>query len=660
MVLLFNTQDYQTLIESKDEILNSLPHGKSSYAQFVLGKSHLALQQFEKAYAHFILYLQDTEELSDKNEAYFLSLLACYHLNQEEEFLSIFNKYEELKPSLEFYPKIVYLNGKLLLKNKEFKQAGAEFKKIINSPDLEIAENALFEYALCLYKQSQLDKAHLFFDQFLNYYPNSHLKNQALYHLIQSTCMRMNSHPCEDLKKMLLKDYGQALASHNFFEPEVLPEIALKMGKLYYDLQKPIELRAHLSEYFERYPEHPLNYQAYLLLSSSYKGVKGELQNYQASLENALALAPTNKERGNLFLHLFHSHSEKAKEMQKEDVDNLQEIQKAADSLYQAIDLQVKVPQDHLLWLSHFYFQKAKAQIKDLKHPPQEDMKRAQSLFGSIQKHPGNLASSILQQIQWNQIQILGWQERNRAKIKKLEAFYPQVKTTDPLYAQSLLELALTYQKLKNNRKSKALYETLLSASMHSTPETTNLAKLHLARLLIDLSNPKELPHQSRIKQLFKDLQVSISLNQEPIHLEAALDAALFNALPELLTHNYSLLIKDLKQVKEFFSDQGNLCTQEYQEMRSSLPKKDLLYQNYMLLIEARILHLEAKVATQAGQTKRSKEKKQLAYALFESFQENTQIHSSYFLNQVHLELQSIEQDTFPENAWIHYFGRGL
>ncbi len=657
MVLLFNTQDYQTLIDSKDDILSSLPPNKGSYAQFVLGKSHLALQQFEKAYVHFILYLHDTEELSDKNEAYFLSLLTCYHLNQEDEFRHIFDEYEELKPSLEFYPKIVYLNGKLLQKNKQFKRAETEFQKIINSPDLEIAENALFEYAFCLYEQNQLDEAHLFFDQFLNHYPNSHLKNQALYRLIQSTCMKMNSTSCEDLKKQLLKDYGQALSSHNFFEPEVIPEIALKMGKLYYDLQKPVELRAHLSKYFESYPEHPLNYQAHLLLASSYKGIKSELHNYQASLKNALTLAPTNHERGNLFLHLFHTYSEKAKEMQKEDLDNQQEIQKAADSLYQAIDLQVKVPQDHLLWLSHFYFQKAEDQIKNSKPPLQEDMNRAQSLFDSIQRDPENLGSSLLQHIQWNQIQILGWQKRNRVKIKKLEAFYPQLKTTDPLYAQSLLELAQTHQKLKNNRKSKALYETLLAASMHSTPEITNQAKLHLARLLIDLSNPKEPPHQARITQLFRDLQVSISLKQEPLHLEAALDAALFNALPDLVNHNYSSLIKELKVVKELFSDRGNLCTLEYQEMRSYLPQKDQLYQNYMLLIEARIVHLEAKIANQEGQKKLYKEKKQLAYALFESFQKNAQTHSPYFLNQVQLELQSIDQDKFSKKAWIHYFG---
>ncbi len=656
MVLLFNTQDYQTLTESKDEILESIPPSKNSYAHFVLGKSHLALQQFGEAYAHFSFYLQDTDVLSDKNEAYFLSLLACYHLNDESEFRHLFDEYEELKPSLEFFPKIAYLNGKLLQKNKQFKQAESEFKKIINSPDLEIAENALFEYAFCLYEQNQLDEAHFYFDQFLNHYPNSHLKNQALYRLIQSTCMKMNSTPSEELKKQLLKDYGQALSSEGFFEPEVIPEISLKMGKLYYDLQRPLELRAHLSEYFKNYPDHPLNYQAHLLLASSYKGIKSELENYQTSLENALTLAPTNQEKGNLFLHLFHSHSKKAKEMQKADLDNQQEIQKAADSLYQAIDLQVKVPQDHLLWLSHFYFQKAESQIKNSLDPLQEDVDRAQSLFSSLQKDPESLSSSLLQQIQWNQIQILGWQKRNRVKIKKLEAFYPKIKTTDPLYAQSLLELAQTYQKIKNNRKAKALYETLLSPSMHSSPEITNLAKLHLARLLIDLSNPKELPHQAKIRQLFRDLQVNISLKQEPLHLEAALDAALFNALPDLINHNYSTLLKELKEVKELFSDQGNLCIQEYQEMRSYLPQKDQIYQNYMLLIEARISHLEAKIAHQEGQKKLFQEKKQLAYALFENFQKSAQAYSPYFLNQVQLELQSIDQEKFPKKVWIHYF----
>lgn len=639
MVLLLNTQNYQTLVDSQELIFEGIEPGKKVEVHFLLGKAYLSLKDYEKALFHLSVFLQDSNEALEKEEAYFLSILACYHLNKDEAFNELLFHFESVYSSSKFNPKIDYLKGKLFQKNQQWDLAKVEFKKILNASDSELAKSALFEYALCFYELGRWELSHDLFSTFLNTYSKSTYFENSLYFLLQSSLKSLALKPSNALKKQLLNDYHLAL-SVSFFEEENLPEIILKIGKLYLELSLIEDLQTFITPYLNSSFDAKFHYRANLLLAVS----ANEYHDEEAYLQKALLFASTLEEKKGNYLLLYRLHAKRAKELKGLNKVHSMELEKAACALYETSLIYPEIPKEHLLWLFYFTFNRKK-------YADPSEVKKILYLSKILLNESKNL--SLCHQIKFDTAQFLGHSGLNNEKINSLESLIESLDPQELLYTKALFEVGRAHEELTQYAQAEHYYKSVLEGSSASCIELMNQTKLHLARLLIHQSDAKDLNH-SDIQSLLKNLKAHISLKHEPLHLEAALDLAQY-----LGQNHLDALIKNLKQVQDFFSDTSTLCTQEYHEMRRSNPQKNELYLNYMQLIEARILRFEAKIAKQNKEKQVWGHKVKQAEKILNSLQSKSDTLTPYLIDQLQIEFNLVYNLDSSESSWKQYIGKG-
>jgi hypothetical protein len=189
-------------------------------------------------------------------------------------------------------------------------------------------------------------------------------------------------------------------------------------------------------------------------------------------------------------------------------------------------------------------------------------------------------------------------------------------------HRQALFELGKSYEALRETDKALKVYDTLIHTSSHATSYFSFAAELERNRLLYahckDEERSESNPQIIQILSSLKDLQIQKKLLSEPIHLEAALayaDIRTSLSSPEARTES---AIFFLSRIKEDFTLQDDVLSQEYHEARKGLPEKDTLYQNYMKCIEAEMLRLEALVAAKENRSDKVLQSEAIATTLFQ------------------------------------------
>ena len=113
-------------------------------------------------------------------------------------------------------------------------------------------------------------------------------------------------------------------------------------------------------------------------------------------------------------------------------------------------------------------------------------------------------------------------------------------------------------------------------------------AKLNLARVYYKKISNSDKKEYVKVLEMLEDIQRNKYLPNEPIHLEAALDYVDIKMDIEPLETRTSHMLLLLKHIKEDFSNQQDILSKDYHTMRELMPDKNLIYQSYMMLLDAK------------------------------------------------------------------------
>lgn len=337
-------------------------------------------------------------------------------------------------------------------------------------------------------------------------------------------------------------------------------------------------------------------------------------------------MAAYPEERRAIHLSLFDAYLQMAD-------DNKTMLDQAAEHLFQAGP---PIKQENLFWLVGRWIEKGNLnallsnQEATLQAGSEIWAKRAQE---NLQMALGEAPEAGREREWFLLCTLQGCFHQRANQINGLEALL-QLQLEQGLKTLALYRLARAYEAEGNRPMALKRYQALIDAKPDAS--LGNTAKLQWARLTIasltkrDLENPDVLA----VLKTLKDLQMRRQLQYEPVHLEAAIDYAVFRSSLEPPEKQDEQRRQLLLRIKEEFSGQEGLWAKDYHASRKSQPDKDLIYQAYMMLIDAHRLNLEAKLAASKGQTLDAQIKAEAAAGLYKSLITGKFAVSKYVVDQ--------------------------
>lgn len=601
-ILLFDSGAYQKLIEE------SALWPTSALVDFYIGRSYFNLGSYGEADARLLPLLNGEKELSPRDPAtdkvLYLTLIAsACHQGLAEQAAELTTRFEIAFPQDPSLAEVLYTQAMFLKNQGKSLEATTLFDRVMREfPTYEKRKPAERERNLLLASRSiqQIEEA------------------------------EKGGQKCETLREQLVREIRALLDSPDALTQEQRPQYLLKLSKALYDLKRYQEALPILLNYIEAYPDDPLLYQGHLLLAVCFQEGAGDDRHFAHHAEQVLLLRDTIGEQRQLRLNLFSSYirlAENANEKQRVSL-----LEQAADHLYRAGE---PLKPEHRLWLANYYYEKANLQEDPAS---QAFAMRAVEIFRLILEQE---RSSSLEREWFRLSQLYGYLNRRQEQISLLRTLVQMQQTESAaswkLRGQALFALAQAYETEGEPLLALEYYQKMIETKS-SDAYLTNFARLHWARLafaeLPAARRSLDDPDMMALLKTLKELQMRRLLQHEPLHLEAALDYAEMRstvAPPKERDEQKRLL---LSKIKEEFTSHEGLWAKDYQAGLKDLPEKALLYQAYMMLMDAHRLKVEAKIAAQQGQALDSQIKKEAAMSLYKSLMQGKFAVSKYLVDQ--------------------------
>lgn len=649
VALLSQTDSAEELLRIKDELLSKVPANRATETNLILAKVLFRKSQYLEAISYIDRCISDP--LISKNqlrEASFAGILSSYHLADMNCFETYFDLIEKNFKHHDEYAESLFWKGKLLFNSNELLKAEQAFKKVIkiNYPPLIAA--AVYQTGVCHYLLHHFQKSRLYFMELIQKYPDCAYVKSSVSYLLQSFFMQLNKKgsPKTKIKEQLIQAHYLALNTPDFFEEEQKPQIYLSIAKLYLDLKQIDNFNQCLNSFLSTYPDNDRCYQAYLLFAAAAKQNLEAPTQYIHYLEKAILSNPPIEAQPSIYTDLFYSYLEQINDSSAFDYT----YEKAFLVFEKIAKLNAPIPKNILLWFCQKYFQEVE-EIKNTLFEENDNRSKFHNvslLLSQFFEIFPETTSPEEQYLKLYYIKSLGYEHHFKEKLHCINSFKQSLDPSATLYLQAMLEEAQAYEALDDLSTSKKIYEKLLSPQNFSTPSICALSKLRLARLFAH-----ELPNSNIVDTLYQDIHVARSLKNEPVHLEAALDHALYDHRNDLENQKYNSYLAALENIKSDFSADDTLINKEYHDMRKELPDYNAIYTNYMNLINLRILHMKMRVEN--NDTERYLSEVQ---TLIDTFGQKTL--TPYLKFMIHQELQAIELPALSKNFISSYFPRGL
>lgn len=640
MVLLFQSENFSKIIEAKDELLNQVPSARKANTYFLIGKAFYKEKNYPEALEHFELSLPNQTDLSDIKETLLLSVLSSYHLKDLAKLsLSLASLEKSFRNSIEHGEALLW-KGKLLQEKKDFSKAILYFQRVIKLNFEKTCASAFYQLGVTYFLQSNFQKSYDYFYQLIEKHPQSAYQKSAVSYLVHAAINLYNKKESSKAKEWLIKAHLIALETKDFFREDQLPQVYLSLAKLYLDSNQLSQFNHYLDHFINQYSAHPLAYQAHLLSAFYYKMKQKDMVAYLESLEKTALSSPPIETASAVNADLFYGYLKQIK--QSNSFENSYE--KICNVAIRLIELNYLFPKNISLWFCQSLFQyvENKADKKDL------HLEKVELILKYFLKQFSPLETLAEENILLNTAQVLGWQNKHQEKLTLLQNILDHFSKNHPLYVKALYQKGNCLEALSQAPQAMEAYEELLSSPGLSILEISLKAKHHLAQLFTLKYFKSPSPELSeKIQQLYQSLHVSRSFQNEPLHLEAALDFSLFTFFKDAKEENYSSFLNALIKIKTDFSLTDTLPAQEYHELRSKDPKKNDLFTQYMQYIDAKIAHLQAKIYFQKKELEKYEEKKLLSSKLL-SYLMKTSL-TPYLTHMCKLEQAYLNQNHLPD-----------
>lgn len=601
--LLYQEKHYRAFILAQDKALRHISAEKMPLIQYYLGKSLVHVGDFARAVDPLSqsLAAKSLDRVQEKSAL--MSLIVCA---KETQDLLLFDKtLAHLKKEFandEETATILLMHAQICRDKKDWAKALVDIKEILEiSPSHSQREALLFDSALLLLQEGKWHESSLAFEAFVKEFPQSVNKAPALRHIVNCRMedIRHASKATEGVKKeLLVSALNEALEDSKTFSSSERQKIRYLQAKTHFEMNMYDEAIGELSEYIRDFQKDATSSDAYLLLAYSYlKGSQDEIH-FVLNAEKALALNPQLQGAVDLHLTLFNTYLGLAG---KSSVDEKAEmIDKAAVHLFLALDKPVS--KENLRWLAGYYFQR-------YQNGKSADVERTAIVLEKLLDiNPSSIALSIPSQsldMEAEAIKladIYGKTGRMKEKTKLLEALSKEHKAHPDYHwkyqRMAAFELGKTYLALNEKESALNAFEALISSSSHTTSYFATAAQLENAKLKFSMLKASERSEDSKalmaICDTLKEIQIKRKLHSEPLHLEAAL--CYVDIKTELASSDQKRGRKRflLEQTKESFSSETDPLVRQYFSAASQFPDKERLYRQYMALIDAELLRLEA------------------------------------------------------------------
>lgn len=600
LVLLFDLGRYEQIVSGKEALLSAVSEDRKGMAHFFVWRSLLALKNFSEAIADLQAYLV---LYPDSEPALSCLMEAAYQSDDLKIFDSALAKLSENPQAGSQITSGRLSRVFLLKKSGNLAEALKELETILaTSPDSPERTRAVFERIDLEYRAGSWESCREKASAFLAEHPAHELAPFAWRCLVSSSGRLAGEKPGDpSLTERFANDLFALLQHKELFPSPEQSDWQFFLAKALHDLGR-LEDAAHvLRLLLTDGSPFPQEANSYLLLALCYRDLGGDMAAFCLNAEKAIEKAADLLELKSLYISLFNAYldlSKKAPELMEKAAEYLfrafeQQVANSAGGVGPRPDCQLseqgsEIAKENILWLGEWYL----SQFEQT--PTPLFAKRAELVFSSLSEESAIYKLGKI-------YALTGRFEMQIALMEKLTAMYaadPKGSWTWKNEAQLLL--AEGYAVIGKTEGAIALLDQMIDDRSTLPSETIAKAKLKRACLKAKRlqKGAQDEPERIQIASQLKDLILQRRLANEPLHLEAALEYV------DLQSSEEKKRLALLEKIKADFESSEDLLAQDYQQARSKLQEKNLLYEGYMQLICAEIFLAKSHLATDLSEQK--------------------------------------------------------
>jgi tetratricopeptide (TPR) repeat protein len=619
-LLLFELAKYETLIKEKDFLIKSVSEEKKPLINFFVGRSYFILKNYAFAKDNLINSLEMADKNSIQMKLALIMLMQCsYELNDFDLYNNSFDIFISYFPNDEKLFEALFARALLNKRNDKLDPAKNDFEKIFEN--FQNAENnplCLFEYAHLLYLKNDIDLSREKFKKFVVINKEHELIKPCLNYLINCSIKAINSSndfEKEEKRKNLTNDINYALEFPSLFSNKEKNSFKLLLSKTYFDLkdfEKSLSELTFLEQVMndaklkniEVLTQNDLS-ELYLIKGYCLKYLNNNLNDFINLAEKSLEINPLSQDNATTYINLYNSYLNLSKNEDKIDENYLS---KAANCLYNAYILsKEEIDQSNLVWLANYYYLKTQNYLNlDYKN----NLNNEQSLYKTSAKSKEIFEYLVSIKDTTSEIEKLVQIEPYLVRISNLYKYQNNLSNSEEILInlvtnyknypnipwkykeEAIYNLALIYDSIKDFEKASNLYNEFL-ITFNKDSYFKPRAYLHHIRILLSKINKEDYTFQNKsLENILAELK-TISLQKvfanEPVHLEAAFDYidTLFN-IEKIRPFEKKLFL--LTRMKENFTREDDLVSQDYQAMRRLELDKETIYKAYLMMVDIEIL----------------------------------------------------------------------
>jgi len=675
LVLLFEIGHFQDMIQSYQNTLAKAMEENPVFVHYLIGRSYFALHEYESSLNNLQIFVEKESNPSLEKKTALLTIIAdAYYLDNSDILDTTLDDFDRTFPLDPEIARALFFQGLAYKKHKKFQNAQLSFARIISDfPDFSDRESAHFERNISLFQQSLWQESHDAFTDFITIFPNSHNKHTATRYALNTSLFLLDQHQDSDadsinIHEQLAEDITRALETPDVLSSQELPEYTLTLAKTLYELKHYDRALNALRGYLKDFYAHEGLYRAHFLIALCYYEAFQDIDAFTFHAEQVLALNPDVPEKSSLQLNLFNAYLQQSQEVSEEHQKEKEELLgKAAKNLYASVisgDKSIK--QENMLWLANYYYGKAKNNLDNYGQKIATNTTQIDNARKSLEVFYATIDTDNIVTTTDNKIaleteivkitNLLGWLNKKEKQIALLEKLrIQQTKNPDfmcKLHSHVLFSLGIAYEQINDTDNAISSYNAVTSSSHISDPYITNASKLLLARLSFKTlsydDKNKNNTNVISILNLLKDVKIHKSLPQEPLHLEAAIDYSDIQALLEPEEKHDEHLLFLLRRVKEDFTSRDDIWSKDYHARRELMPEKDIVYQSYIMLLDARIAYLRSKIALKKNLIAEAQDHEETSTMIFKALTKGKFAVSQYLVEQAENGLGAIETNKHP------------
>jgi len=585
LVLFFDQGRFDEITRTKDEIFADVPADRLGIAHLFIGKSYLALKNFTDAATELNAFL-DAASPSDSIRPALLHLTeAAYQAGDLKLLDQSVSRLQTLDPNDAELPKVLFSRAQLLKKEQKISEAKEQLASLLAKyPQFSDRPQALFELAHLQCSDKEWAPCREQARSFIKEFPNHELAPFAWRYVAAASSELATADP--QSRQQLASDLEDLLKAGSF-SPSEQADWTFILAKTRYELKAYEQAAQILQPLLSSDAPFAERANAELLIGLCHRDGKNDPMQFIQWAEQALLHKETLLPIEQVHVALFNAYLAK------------ESIEQAAQHLYKAFELHAPIQLSNLLWLADYTYSRFE---KDPAYAPAA-AKLLSHFLERTDLNPNSLQAETiyLEPLFLKLAKLYSQIQKESDAIALLENLCTQYNNSPKLEwvceKEVRLQLGEAYGRQGNSEQALQQFEKIVVASPTKRSRIAASATLQAVRIKLANSVPADLP---KIAAQLKDLIIQKTLENEPLHLEAALDYIDLQTRSETPEKKLSLLVK----TKYDLESQDDLLAKDYHAARSRLAEKNRIYLTYIQYLEAEIAMAEAVLSSNPARQK--------------------------------------------------------